>query len=96
MELAVHHDPAQGVFVVGDRASGSVLEYVRSSPGVVSFVHTFVPPALRGHGIAEQLVTAGLAWAREQGLRVVASCSYVAAYLDRHPEWNDLRPEAAP
>ena len=39
---------------------------------------------------AAQLVEAGLRWAREQGLKVVPACSYVAVFLQRHPEWRDL------
>jgi predicted GNAT family acetyltransferase len=89
--ITVRHDPARGAFLVVEDGAQSVLEYVANGPSAVAFVHTFVPPALRGRGIAERLVTAGLAWARDQGLRVIASCSYVAAYLGRHPEWDDLR-----
>ncbi len=89
--IPVRHDPARGAFLVIEDGAESVLEYVASGPSTVSFVHTFVPPALRGRGIAERLVAAGLGWARAQGLRVTASCSYVAAYLGRHPEWDDLR-----
>ncbi|WP_275430632.1 GNAT family N-acetyltransferase [Klebsiella aerogenes] len=40
--------------------------------------------------MAARLVEAGLAWAREQQLKVVPACSYVAIYLQRHPEWRDL------
>jgi predicted GNAT family acetyltransferase len=87
----VRHDPVRGAFLVVEDGAESVLEYVPSGPSTVSFVHTFVPPALRGRGIAERLVTAGLSWARGQGLGVIASCSYVAAHLGRHPEWDDLR-----
>jgi predicted GNAT family acetyltransferase len=94
MEISVHHEAGRGSFSVRDGSAESVLEYVRGGPGLVTFVHTFVPPDLRGRGLAERLVTAGLSWAREQGLRVTATCSYVAAYLDRHPEWDDLRAEA--
>jgi hypothetical protein len=86
----VRHEPDRGAFLVVEDGAEGVLEYVPSGPSTVAFVHTYVPPALRGRGIAERLVTAGLAWARAQGLRVIASCSYVAAYLGRHPEWDDL------
>jgi uncharacterized protein len=89
--IAVRHDPVRGAFLVVEDGAESVLEYVASGPSAVAFVHTFVPPALRGRGIAERLVAAGLTWARAQGLRVIASCSYVAAYLGRHPEWDDLQ-----
>lgn len=52
--------------------------------------HTEVPPALRGHGLAGELVQAVLDWARAQGLRVRPTCSYVAAYMQRHAETQDL------
>ena len=67
----------------------SVLDYELSGSHVV-FTHTGVPPAYRGQGLAAQLVEAGLAWARDQGLKVVPACSYVHVYIQRHPEWQNL------
>lgn len=55
--------------------------------------HTFVPPAMRGQGIAQLLVEALVADAREQGFRIVPRCSYVEALFRRHPEWADLLAE---
>ena len=52
--------------------------------------HTFVPPAMRGQGVAQELVEALVADAREQGFRIVPQCSYVEALFRRHPEWADL------
>jgi uncharacterized protein len=52
--------------------------------------HTEVPWPLQGRGIAGELVQGALDWAREQGLRVRPACSYVAAYMRRHPETHDL------
>jgi uncharacterized protein len=52
--------------------------------------HTFVPPAMRGQGVAEKLVDALVADARAQGFRIVPQCSYVEALFRRHPEWADL------
>lgn len=53
--------------------------------------HTFVPPEARGLGLAQQLVEALVADARDQGFRIEPQCSYVAAQFRRHPEWADLR-----
>ena len=49
-----------------------------------------VPPALEGRGVAAALTRAALEWAREQSMTVVPICSYVVAWLKRHPEFNDL------
>lgn len=58
--------------------------------GVMWMTHTGVPPALEGRGIAARLVAEALTWARAQGLKVQPSCSYVAVYMRRHPETQDL------
>jgi predicted GNAT family acetyltransferase len=52
--------------------------------------HTFVPPEMRGRQVAQQLVEALVADAREQGFKIVPQCSYVDALFKRHPEWADL------
>jgi len=55
---------------------------------------TFVPPEMRGRGVARQLVEALVADARAQGFMIVPQCSYVDALFKRHPEWADLLAEA--
>jgi hypothetical protein len=62
----------------------------RLSPGVITFTHTEVPPALRGGGIGTRLVRGALVVARARGLRVVAQCPFVSDVIHRHPEYADL------
>lgn len=62
----------------------------RLQRGVMVMPHTVVPPALQGRGIAAELVRAALEWARAEGLKVEPLCSYVALYMRRHPETQDL------
>ncbi len=57
---------------------------------VMILPHTVVPPEIGGRGIAARLVAAALDSARARGLRVEPKCSYVAAYMERHPETHDL------
>ncbi|HET7738425.1 MAG TPA: GNAT family N-acetyltransferase [Tepidiformaceae bacterium] len=72
--------------VDGERAE---LAYFRRAD-LVYFVHTEVPRAIEGRGIAAELAKHGLEWARAEGLAVVPRCPYVRSYLDRHPEYQDL------
>lgn len=53
-------------------------------------VHTQVPAAVEGRGIAAALAHAALSWARETGFKVSPRCSYIQSYLKRHPQWQDL------
>ncbi len=87
--FTVRHDQAKHRFEVVSEDFVSVLDY-ESRAGRVVFTHTFVPPELRGRGLAEKLVRAGLDWARTERVRVVPVCSYVAAFIERHPEFRDL------
>ncbi len=73
-----------------DIAQDSALCSYRRVGDVLVLHHTEVPPALQGRGLAGELVRAVLAWARAQGLRVRPTCSYVSAYMRRHPETQDL------
>lgn len=77
---------------IGDELA--IQEYARQ-PRRVTLIHTEVPPALEGHGIAGKLTRFALDDARARGLEVVPACSYVAAYIRKHPEYLDLVPEYA-
>lgn len=63
--------------------------YNRDDDRIV-FTHTVVPDELSGRGIAGAIVKHALDDARSQSLRVVPACSYVAAYIKRHPEYQEL------
>ena len=56
----------------------------------IVFTHTLVPKAIEGRGIASKLIRAALDSARDQRLKVVPQCPFVAAYIKRHPEYRDL------
>ena len=58
--------------------------------GVITFVHTEVPAELGGKGVGSTLVRRVLEDVRRQGLKVVARCSFVRAFMSKHPEFNDL------
>ncbi len=52
--------------------------------------HVEAPPALRGTGTAGRLMTGVLEMVRERGLKVVPTCPYAAAFIQRHREYQDL------
>lgn len=64
--------------------------YYEIADNVVTFVHTEVPPELGGKGIGSKLVKGALDQVRASGLKVVAQCPFVKAYIDKHGEYADL------
>lgn len=58
--------------------------------GVLRFTHTVVDDAFEGRGVGSQLARTALDSARQDGVRVVAQCSFVASWIDRHPDYQDL------
>ena len=87
--IEVKHNPTEKRFEIEIEAHLAVLDY-QLEGSTITFTHTGVPPVLEGRGLGSKLVRAGLDYARAQGLRVVALCSFVAAYIQRKPEYQDL------
>ena len=57
---------------------------------VMTFTHTETPEETRGAGIASRLIEVALQAVRMRGLKIVPRCSFVRAYLEKHPEFQDL------
>jgi predicted GNAT family acetyltransferase len=73
-----------------DADGGTALAYYRREPGVIIFTHVEVPYEISGQGIGSRLVRELLDRARAEGLKVVPRCPFVAAYMARHREYDDL------
>lgn len=93
-DIVVRDNPAAHRFEVALDGDTAVAEY-RLKDGVINFYHTEVPPAFEGRGIGGALIRAGLAAARERGLKVQPDCPFFAAYFQRHPEAHDLLTDKA-
>lgn len=88
-DVAVRDNPAEGRFEAVVDGQLAVATYDIEGDRI-TFTHTIVPEALEGRGVGSALVKTALASARERGLKVVPLCSFVAAYIKRHPELKDL------
>ena len=86
---AVKHNTAESRFEIAVDGKLCVADYVLRD-GEMVITHTFVPPELRGRGLAEQVVRAALEHARAEKLRVVPACSYVGVFIERNKEYQPL------
>jgi predicted GNAT family acetyltransferase len=90
MQPQVEHNAADSRFETRVEGHLCVADY-HLALGVMHMTHTHVPPPIQGRGIAATLVDAALAYARAKGLRVDPQCSYVRAYMRRHPDTLSLQ-----
>ncbi|WP_418603928.1 GNAT family N-acetyltransferase [Hwangdonia sp.] len=67
----------------------AVIEYKETS-SKIALIHTEVPKALGGRGVASAIVEKTLNYIKEQGKLLLPFCPYVFAYIKKHPEWKSL------
>lgn len=82
----VRHNEVRSRYELEIDGALALAEY-RLDNGVATFFHTETPPALQGRGVASKLIHAALTEARARGWKIEATCSFVVAYLKRHPEF---------
>lgn len=86
---SVKNNEAAHRFELEAEGRTAVSEYRRRN-GTIVFTHTEVPLQLEGKGIGNALAKSALDYARSEGLRVVPRCRFIAAFIKRHPEYQDL------
>ena len=80
----VTDNPTGHRFELSVTGETAFLDYERTND-TLTLNHTEVPETLRGRNIGDILVQAALQSARGAGLRVIAICPFVKAYMRRHP-----------
>jgi predicted GNAT family acetyltransferase len=78
-----------GRFELEHEGQVAYLEYSLAG-NILQLLHTEVPEALRGHGLAAELAQSAFEWAREHKAKVDVICPSVLGYLEKHPEFSDL------
>src|SRR5918996_68184 len=88
--LTVRDNPERHRFEI-DLGDGTFAfaEYTLPA-GKIMFTHTEVPEAHGGEGLGTRLIRHALDAARERGLKVIPICPFFAAYMQKHPEVQDL------
>jgi uncharacterized protein len=89
MASAVRDNAALSRFELDFDDGMAFMEY-RLAGDVIMLNHTETPLQARGRGIASQLVEGALEIARARGLTIVPRCPFVRAYVDKHPQFQDL------
>ena len=86
----IHHDENRQRFDMPlDDGSVAFLSY-RLDGNTADYEHTRVPEQFKGQGLAAELTRFALNEARDRQWKVLPSCSYVAVFIRRNPEFADL------
>lgn len=93
-QVQVARNPAENRFETWIEGELSKLDYMEDKDTVL-MMHVGVHPEHRGQGVAGKLTQVALEYAREKSLRVIPMCSYVRAYINRHPEFVPLTKQRA-
>ena len=92
-DLTIQHEEtaAGGAFFIEQNAKRlAELAYRRVDGKLVDIKHTEVKEELRGRGVARLLLDRAVAWARESGTRVAATCPYAKAQFEKDASIRDV------
>ena len=92
-EMEIQHDnnKKKGAFYIEDDGERTAqLLYFYSAPSEITVYHTEVDVRHRGQKIGDKLVAALVGFARDNGLKVVATCPFTKKVIDRTPEFQDV------
>ena len=85
----IRHEPDAHRFATEVDGGAAELVYERDGD-VLALVHTFVPRASRGEDVGTRLVEFALGYLRDNGMRMRPLCPFVKAYVESHPDAQDL------
>lgn len=87
-EKSVRNDPDGRRYVVTVDGEEAGVAHYAVRDGVVVFTHTEVDPKWEGQGVGSALARGALDDAVRSGGKFIARCPFIAAYVERHPEYT--------
>ena len=76
--------------MVLEDGSIAFIEYALRDQQIIIYIHTEIPEAHQGKGLASILSHQAMEYAKAAGFRVLAECPVVAKYVSKHPEYHDM------
>ncbi|MEJ4099014.1 GNAT family N-acetyltransferase [Corynebacterium mastitidis] len=96
MSTTITHDEQNRRYVLSvEGEEAGFADYLPREDGVLDFHHTVIHKPFQGKGLSKVLVRGALDGVREDGLKIVATCSAVRHFLDRNPEYAELEASGA-
>jgi len=91
MEIKRQDDGGKGKFYIEDNGNQiGLMTYWKSGNHLITIDHTEVDFNHRGEGLGEDLVGEAVKFARENKLKIAATCTYAKKIIDRTPDFADV------
>ncbi len=91
MDIKHIKNDSRGAFVIKqDGERSAELTYVKAGEFKFIIDHTEVDPSLRGQGVGEKLVDAAADYARENNLKIFATCPFAINALRENESYSDV------
>ncbi len=84
----VIHNAAASQFELAVDGKKALIAYQARRENIYVLYHTEVPPEFEGRGIGGRLVKGALEQIKAEGKQFIPTCSFIVAYLRRHPEYE--------
>ena len=65
------------------------IDYIPDEEHII-FTRTLVPEEIEGQGVASKMVRTALEYARDNDIKVIPQCPFVAGYIEIHPKYKSL------
>ncbi len=89
MEVEIKENIEKKRFEAEVENSLALIEYIRAEDKMY-LTHTEVPTELEGKGIASSMAKQVLQQIKDEHLKLVPLCPFIASYIKRHPEWKEI------
>lgn len=91
MDIRHTESPTKGAFeVIEDNTKVGEMTYSKAGTDTIIIDHTEVDPSQNGKGLGKKLVDAGVAFAREKGLKIIPLCPFAKRVLTGSDKYADV------
>jgi glutathione S-transferase len=90
IDRSVKENVAQHRFERSIHDGATAAAYYRDAGGDLVFIHTEVPTAFSGQGIATDLVRGTFELLRQSKRKAILKCPFMAHFYAKHPEYADI------
>ncbi|WP_261337364.1 GNAT family N-acetyltransferase [Bacillus thermotolerans] len=88
-QMNIEHENGR-FFIEKDGELLAELTYAPAGSSEIEVDHTYVSDELRGQGVAGQLVDEAAEYAREQNKKIIPTCTYAKAKMERDEKYKDV------